>query len=158
MAGKVGALKNVLTGAFDMVNNAGKKLFGNHYLPYDLAQTDVKSTTASDFLKNHVIKFFIDEPSNLIDTDARSLRDIPIKDIADAMRNDQAFNYQIGVQGLAHGVDASGRPLHLNNVSEILNRPTTVIANTDMEKPYGMWMLTPDNKSLEQIIAEALKE
>lgn len=158
MAGKIGALKQVTQNAFEMVNNAGKKMFGRNYMPYDPAQTDIQSATVGDFIKNHIVKYFIDEPSNLLDTDARSLRDIPIQEVANAMRNNQSFNYQVGVQGFAHGVDASGRPMHLNNVGEIMGKPSTVIAVTDMEKPYGMWNLTPDNKSLEQIIAEALKE
>lgn len=157
MGGKVGALKQLVTNAFDAVNNAGRKLFGPEYLPYDLSRTDVKNTTTSDFIKNHIIKTFIDEPYNLVDTDASSLREVPVKDIAEALRNNRSFNYTIGIQGLAHGVDAKGRPLHLNNVGEIMGRPTTIIANTDADKPFGMWVLTPDNKSLEQIIEEALK-
>lgn len=159
----LGAVKSKVS-ELSMLNEAGKKLFGKEasgYLPYGAGTA--KSKPLHKFIKEDVLDTFNDEPYNLFpDMDGSvSLSQLPRDELSrrlkEHLRDDKSFNYLLGIQGLAHGVDTqTGQALHLNNVGELLGKKTFVGAHTDTPT-HSLYRLSDSSKSVDELVDNIVK-
>lgn len=107
----------------DLINEAGKALYGTCYLPY--ADAPLRNTQLSVMLATALAACGLEEAGDI------------------------EFNYLIAIQGLAHGATLEGEPILLDvEVTELRDLPKTFyvacVNDNENGNDDGVWLVTND--------------
>jgi hypothetical protein len=148
----------------DELNRVGEKVFGGDgsgYLKYKLGKNSVENKPLSQFYKENVLDYFDQDPYNVIEDLETPFSELPKNELRSllkkAISEERAFGDQLGVQGLAHGVDLnSGEFIGLDSVSELIGKKKAFIgAHTD-DPEFSFYNLSDDSSSVDDLVEKIL--